>query len=295
VVITDWQMPVMDGIAFTEELRSRGNDDTYVIMLTMREANMDYERGYHSGVNDYLTKRLPGAELFARINAAFNTLALRRSLTHAQQALRTAHADPTSGAFPAHESLSKLHSEIRRAQRYGRLLSVMTVGVHTASPEATLDAAGLKAVVHAVQSTVRSHVDWVGRIGAESEALFAVVLPEAGTIETMPVNKRLAAALQKFVDGSYGGPPLRFDIGVASMQRTAEGDRLIAAEDLIAVAEKCRACPGHKSAAQLSVIQSSVSSGAAIVCRHGYAVDEHCTLKIEPQTGPPSMDLPHAQ
>ena len=75
VVITDWQMPVMDGIAFTEQLRARGVEDTYVIMLTMRESSMDYERGYYAGVDDYLTKKLPDAELFARIHAGFNTLA----------------------------------------------------------------------------------------------------------------------------------------------------------------------------------------------------------------------------
>ena len=52
---------------------------TYIIMLTMREASVDYERGYVAGVDDYLDKSVPDAELFARITAAFNTLALRRS------------------------------------------------------------------------------------------------------------------------------------------------------------------------------------------------------------------------
>ena len=87
LVITDWQMPVMDGIALTETLRGRGLDDTFVIMLTMRGADIDYGRGYLSGVDDYLTKKASDAELFARIHAAFNTLALRRSLKETQAAL----------------------------------------------------------------------------------------------------------------------------------------------------------------------------------------------------------------
>ena len=91
-------MPVMDGIAFTEALRGRGATDTYIIMLTMREASVDYERGYVAGVDDYLSKRVPDAELFARITAAFNTLALRRSLKEAQAALEQAAASTLSPA-----------------------------------------------------------------------------------------------------------------------------------------------------------------------------------------------------
>ena len=101
LVITDWLMPVMDGIAFTEALRGRGATDTYIIMLTMREASVDYERGYVAGVDDYLSKRVPDAELFARITAAFNKLALRRSLIRGASLMldsgrTTANAAPCS-------------------------------------------------------------------------------------------------------------------------------------------------------------------------------------------------------
>src|SRR5688572_13188637 len=60
VVVVDWHMPVMDGIEFTErfraELPGQGAADTYVIMLTARKDDFDYERGYRAGVDDYLTK-----------------------------------------------------------------------------------------------------------------------------------------------------------------------------------------------------------------------------------------------
>src|SRR5262245_20555948 len=45
LLITDREMPVMDGIQLTEALRARGIADTYVIMLTVRDAGSDYERG----------------------------------------------------------------------------------------------------------------------------------------------------------------------------------------------------------------------------------------------------------
>jgi DNA-binding response OmpR family regulator len=87
VILTDWQMPVMSGLELTERLRAKGVMDTYVIMLTVLEATFDYERAYEIGVDDYLSKRMPAVELFARIHSAFSTLNLRRSLREALELL----------------------------------------------------------------------------------------------------------------------------------------------------------------------------------------------------------------
>lgn len=43
--IADLQMPEMDGIELTEKLRASGVADTYVIMLTVRDSEFDYDRG----------------------------------------------------------------------------------------------------------------------------------------------------------------------------------------------------------------------------------------------------------
>ena len=90
VVITDWHMPGVDGIEFTERVRAAGMDETYIIMLTASSSAFDYERGYLAGVDDYLTKQQPEAELLARLYAAVNVFALRRSLKEAQAALAAA-------------------------------------------------------------------------------------------------------------------------------------------------------------------------------------------------------------
>jgi sigma-B regulation protein RsbU (phosphoserine phosphatase) len=90
VLLIDWQMPVMDGIELTERLRARGMADTYIIMLTARDSNFDYERGYAAGVDDYLSKKVREAELLARIHAGFSTFALRCALKEARAALSAA-------------------------------------------------------------------------------------------------------------------------------------------------------------------------------------------------------------
>ena len=98
VVMVDWQMPVMDGIEFTEALRARGVFDTYIIMLTTRDNSIDIERGYRAGVDDYLTKKVTDQDMLARIHAGFATYKLRRALHAAQAALAEATRKPVASA-----------------------------------------------------------------------------------------------------------------------------------------------------------------------------------------------------
>ena len=282
LVITDWQMPVMDGLALTQELRARGSDDTYIIMLTMRDASNDFEQGYVAGVDDYLTKKVSDPELFARIYAAFNTLALRRSLREAQGAVmeQSVSIDAESGAFSPMELQTRLLSEIRRGQRYGRQLAIITLGVRVEAEPAddcAPDAATLKEVVQAIDATVRAHVDWIGRLESPVGAVFAVVLPEAGIIEAPLIKERMMAALTRYAESAAA--PLAFSYGAAALERDGNDSAPVEATEMLNVAEHCRGCPGHSSNEQLAAVQRSVATHAGIVCRHGYVVDSECVLK----------------
>jgi len=94
VVVVDWHMPVMDGIEFTEKFRAEIPGDTYVIMLTSRREDFDFERAYRAGVDDFLTKGVREAELIARIHTGLHTHSLRVQLRQARAALaRTARAE----------------------------------------------------------------------------------------------------------------------------------------------------------------------------------------------------------
>jgi DNA-binding response OmpR family regulator len=93
VLLVDWSMPVMTGIELTEQLRARGMDESYIIMLTARDSNLDYEVGYRAGVDDYLTKKVRDSELLARIHSGFSTFALRRSLKEVRATLAEVLAD----------------------------------------------------------------------------------------------------------------------------------------------------------------------------------------------------------
>lgn len=282
LVVTDWQMPVMDGLTLTKTLRARGAEDTYIIMRTTRDASADFEQGYVAGVDDYLTKRVSDPEMFARIYAAFNTLALRRSLREAQEAMleQSVSIDVESGAFSPSELQGRLLSEIRRGQRYGRQLAVLALGVRVeGAPAADCipDAATLKGVVQATDAAVRAHVDWIGRMESPVGAVFAVVLPEAGISEVPLIKQRMMATLTRYAETVSA--PLVFSYGVAALERDGNDSTPVEAAAMLDVAEHCRACPGHSGNEQLAAVQRSVATHAGIVCRHGYVVDSECVLK----------------
>lgn len=67
VVILDWMLPKMDGIAVLRQIRQRGH--TPVLMLTARGEEVDRVIGLEVGADDYLTKPFGIRELLARVRA----------------------------------------------------------------------------------------------------------------------------------------------------------------------------------------------------------------------------------
>lgn len=54
MVISDWEMPVMDGLALCKAIRSREwGHYVYVILLTARENTGDLTQGFHAGADDF--------------------------------------------------------------------------------------------------------------------------------------------------------------------------------------------------------------------------------------------------
>jgi two-component system, cell cycle response regulator len=302
LLITDWEMPVMDGIELTERLRGRGVDDTFVIMLTVRDAGLDYERGYHAGVDDYLTKKMPDAELLARVQKGFSTLTMRRSLKEARAALESrGNVDVESGAFTTEHLLATLRSECKRAERYNRNLSVMTLGVgmrgegdHDDAPTSAVAPDTLRRIVDTLRTVVRSHVDWIARVDSPNEeAVFAIVLPEAAAVDAVSIKDRFQGALRALTEvlraEASSSPRLQFSFGFAALDRGRTERKPTEALDLVSVAENCRGCLRSRGQTQLTAVQGSVTHGVAICCRHGYAVDSHCHFMGESRS-----PIPHA-
>lgn len=68
LLILDWMLPGMDGLAAAKKLRkTEVFKDTPLLMLTARDREMDIVTGLDSGVDDYMTKPFGILELSARV------------------------------------------------------------------------------------------------------------------------------------------------------------------------------------------------------------------------------------
>jgi DNA-binding response OmpR family regulator len=76
LVILDLMLPQLDGIELCKRLRGAGQD-TLVLMLTAKTAELDRVLGLELGADDYLTKPFSIHELLARVKALFRRASMR--------------------------------------------------------------------------------------------------------------------------------------------------------------------------------------------------------------------------
>lgn len=70
LVLIDWVLPGMSGIAFTQRLRSDARTrNISIILLTARSSEQNKIVGLEAGADDYITKPFSPRELLARIDA----------------------------------------------------------------------------------------------------------------------------------------------------------------------------------------------------------------------------------
>lgn len=105
VVVLDWMMPDMDGLAVCRRLRDAG--DVPILMLTAKDAVQDRVQGLEAGADDYLIKPFALEELLARIRAL-----LRRRSREVKAA-----QEPTEFLRFADVALDTAAREARRGDR----------------------------------------------------------------------------------------------------------------------------------------------------------------------------------
>lgn len=114
MVISDWEMPEMDGLTLCREIRERQfGHYVYLILLTARENADDLAQGFDAGADDFLNKPVNQSELRARLHAGARILALEATLAarnaRLSEALRQIEQDLQVAAriqqsvLPAHQ------------------------------------------------------------------------------------------------------------------------------------------------------------------------------------------------
>ncbi len=243
ILITDWEMPGMDGVDLCKTLRNLQLDGyVYVLLLTARDAKEHMVAGLEAGADDYLIKPIYEPELLARLNTGRRILALEHSLRALNQKNRLLSiTDELTGTYNRRQLMEQLPRELERCRRYAYPLSLVMCDIdhfkfvndrfgHTAGDEV------LQQFATRVQKSIRASSDWIARYGGEE---FMIVLPEtANPGATFVAEKiRQVIAASPF-ETSAGSIELTASFGVAST--AASGPTLgLRVDALITAADSC--------------------------------------------------------
>jgi two-component system, cell cycle response regulator len=241
IVISDWEMPDMDGLALCRHIRSRPTDVyTYVVMLTIRRSHDDIVAGLTAGADDYVVKGAEVAELLARINVGKRITTLERSLREAKrESERLAMTDALTGALNRRYLMARLPREIEHSRRYGHSVALLVCDLdhfkrindqfgHKAGDQVLEDFCARYSL------TMRTS-DWIARTGGEE---FVIVLPETDLGGAAIVAESLRQAVcARPVMTVAGAVPVTVSIGYSALCSDFEFARW-QWEDLMRAADK---------------------------------------------------------
>jgi two-component system, cell cycle response regulator len=243
MLVTDWEMPELDGIALCKAVRNMHLDGyVYALLLTARDSKEHIIAGLEAGADDYLIKPVHEPELIARLNAGRRILNLEHSLRAANQRNRILSiTDALTGTFNRRYLMEQLPRELERCRRYAYPLSVLMCDVDHFKEinDARGHAAGdevLQQFAARVQKPIRSNSDWVARYGGEE---FLIVLPETAHEGAVNVAEKIRTLISSTpFTTRVGDAVVTASFGVAS---TGPGgpDTALQVDELIRTADEC--------------------------------------------------------
>jgi diguanylate cyclase (GGDEF)-like protein len=245
VVVTDWMMPGLDGLALCRAIRAREDDlYTYIVLLTSQGSREDVLTGLEAGADDYVTKPLDPFVLHARLLVAMRVTTLHADLAHYRKVLsQQARTDPLTGLnnrLKLAEDLEQLHA---RSQRYSEEYCVAMCDVdnfksyndiygHQAGDLA------LRGVAAALVTAARN-TDGLYRYGGEE---FLLVLPNQSQLGAKAFMERALDTVRELEIAHSGDPTghLTLSAGIAAFtaEHRADADTLLGEADAALYAAK---------------------------------------------------------
>src|SRR6202453_1238018 len=243
ILITDWEMPEMDGVALCKAVRGLQLDGyVYALLLTARDSKEHIIAGLEAGADDYLINPVHEPELIARLIAGRRILALEHSLRVANQRNRILSiTDALTGSYNRRYLMEQLPRELERCRRYAYPLSVLMCDIYHFKQinDARGHAAGdevLQQFAARAQKSIRSNSDWVSRYGGEE---FLIVLPETSHEGAVSVAEKLRSIVAATPFATRGGDArVTASFGVASTGPSGP-DLTLKVDALIRLADEC--------------------------------------------------------
>jgi diguanylate cyclase (GGDEF)-like protein len=243
MLVTDWEMPEMDGVTLCKAVRNLQLDGyVYALLLTARDSKEHIIAGLEAGADDYLVKPVHEPELIARLNAGRRILNLEHSLRVANQRNRILSiTDALTGTYNRRYLMEQLPRELERCRRYAYPLSVLMCDIDYFKEinDARGHAAGddvLQQFAARAQKSIRSNSDWVSRYGGEE---FLIVLPETAYEGATSVAEKIRTLIAATPFATRAGDAaVTMSVGVASTGPSGP-DLTLKVDTLIRCADEC--------------------------------------------------------
>jgi CheY-like chemotaxis protein len=185
VVVTDWEMPGMDGTQLVARIRAHPAPGyTYVMLLSGRAGEGAKRDAVRAGADDVLQKPLDAAELERGLIAAERLIGLHGRM------LQDARSDSGTGAGSRLRLTEDLAALCARVERYGHVYCVAMIGLSPA--DAAVDAG--RALARAIRSGDALYRYEPGQ--------FVVLLPEQALESAAVAAERLRLAAERAAPGT---------------------------------------------------------------------------------------------
>ncbi len=198
LVLTDWMMPMMDGVELVRRIRSADFPYyTYIILMTARNTKRDEVDGLEAGADDYLAKPYDADELLVRLSIAERIINLESQLRLKTVNLQElALKDSLTGLYNRRAISEQANSEIARGLRENLPVSAVMIDLDHFKlvNDRYGHAVGDRALCFAAD-IIADHkrpYDHVGRWGGEE---FLLVLPGIDMIEATKIAERMRSLL----------------------------------------------------------------------------------------------------
>jgi two-component system, cell cycle response regulator len=258
LIITDWRMPEMDGMALCRALRqTKVGRQLYILMLTGSEEDDSQIEAFDAGADDYIVKPFRPKILAARVRACARVYRLQQEIEREQDELQrcmselgvansklqhAALTDPLTGIYNRRYAMERLDQEWAAATRSGNPLSCLVIDIDffkRVNDSYGHDVGDL--VLKETAATIRAGLrlsDVICRIGGEEFVVFGPAMDR----ETARVcAERLRAQVQSTkIEAPCATIRVTLSIGVAERSASMDGpaDLLKAADQAVYVAKQ---------------------------------------------------------
>ena len=192
LIISDWMMPRMDGLALCRKIRNMEKSEyIYFIILTAKGEKKDIIEGLEAGADDFLTKPFNREELKYRIRIGERIINLERRI------LELANTDSLTCLLNRRAFMERMEQEMSRAQREKKPISLILVDIdHFKNVNDTyghqVGDLALQRFSGELTASARPY-DFLGRYGGEE---FVVCLPGADGLRAASVAERMRRQIE---------------------------------------------------------------------------------------------------